>query len=138
MTAQYWCAWNPPKWLSGHSTSLESGSERAVSGSSHLLASWSPGYWGILCLIAWRAGGTGWEPHARWFMLGLGMLGVFLLIATGALGGHLAGRPTAVSHLFARAGREVFTTFQVPTATLAVILLAACALFAIAMISRRA
>jgi hypothetical protein len=102
------------------------------------LASWPLGYRGIVWLIDRRAGGTVWESHARWFMLGLGMLGVFLLIATGALGGHLAGRPTAVSHLFARAGREVFTTFQVPTATLAVILLAACALFAIAMISRRA
>jgi len=54
-------------------------------------------------------------------MAGLALLGSVLLGITGALGGHLIGIYTDVADALRFLGWEVYTTFYVPTVTIAVI-----------------
>lgn len=55
----------------------------------------------------------------RWVMAGLAILGSVLLGITGTLGGHLVGIYTDASEVLRLLGWEVYTTFYVPTFTLA-------------------
>ena len=67
---------------------------------NHLLAAtWSLAYWTLLLITRWMQGEAIWEGANRWVMLGLAALGAILLTITGTLGGHLAGKPTAVSQV---------------------------------------
>jgi hypothetical protein len=73
-------------------------------------------------LLATRIQGEAvWEGVMRRVMAGLAILGSALLGVTGTLGGHLVGIYTQVSDALRPLGWEVYTTFYVPTLTLAVI-----------------
>lgn len=86
-----------------------------------LLASWTVAYWALLLATRWIQGEAVWEGVMRWIMGGLAILGSVLLGITGTLGGHLVGIYTEVSQALRVLGWEVFTTFYVPTFTLAAI-----------------
>lgn len=106
-------------------------------GRNHLTAAtWSLAYWALLLVTCWRLGDRVWADTRRWIMLGLGALGAILLTVTGALGGHLAGNPTAVSKLFQLLGWEVYTTFYVPNFMLVLLVLAAVAMAVIGYVGR--
>jgi hypothetical protein len=98
-------------------------------GRNHLMAAtWSLAYWTLLLVTSWRLGDKVWVGARRWIILGLAALGAILLTITGSLGGHLSGSPSTVSQLFRLLGWEVYTTFYVPNAMLAFLVLAAAAL----------
>jgi hypothetical protein len=86
-----------------------------------LLATWTVGYWALLLATRWIHGEAVWEGLMRWIMAGLAVLGSVLLGITGTLGGHLVGIYTDVSQVLRLLGWEVYTTFYVPTYTLAVL-----------------
>lgn len=86
-----------------------------------LLASWTVAYWALLLAMRWLQGEAVWEGAMRWVMAGLALLGSVLLGITGTLGGHLVGIYTQVSDALRPLGWEVYTTFYVPTFTLAAI-----------------
>jgi len=91
-------------------------------GRNHMLiAAWAVAYWTLLLATRWIAGQAVWEGVTRWIMAGLALLGSALLGVAGTLGGHLAGVYTEVSDVLRLLGWEVYTTFYVPTATLAAI-----------------
>lgn len=107
-------------------------------GRNHLLAvTWSLVYWLLVMITRWRVGEAIWEGPGRWIMAGVAVLGAGLLSVAGTLGGHLVGTATAVSQLLRLLGWEVYTTFYVPDATLAVIALAAVVLVAIGLWASR-
>ncbi len=86
---------------------------------NHLLAAtWSLAYWTLLLITRWMQGEAIWEGANRWVMLGLAALGAILLTITGTLGGHLAGKPTAVSQVLHFLGWDVYDTFYLPDLTL--------------------
>ncbi len=88
-------------------------------GRNHMLmATWTLGYWTVLCVLAWRLGDDLWVGAKRWIMLGLAAIGVGALTITGTLGGSLAGNPTGISDLVRLMGWEVYTTFYVPNLVL--------------------
>jgi hypothetical protein len=106
-------------------------------GRNHLLvASWSLAYWALLLVISWRLGEAAWNGLQRWIMLGLAALGGGLYVVTGALGGHLAGAPSAMSQLFRLFGWEVYTTAYVPNFMLVLLLIAAAAMAVAGMAGR--
>lgn len=86
-----------------------------------LLAAWTVAYWTLLLATRWIQGEGVWTGVTRWVMAGLAILGGALLGITGTLGGHLVGIYTEVSQALRLLGWEVYTTFYVPTLTLAVI-----------------
>ena len=86
-----------------------------------LLASWTIAYWALLLVTRWLQGEAVWDGMMRWVMAGLAILGSVLLGITGTLGGHLVGIYTQVSDALRPRGWEVYTTFYVPTFTLAAI-----------------
>jgi len=95
-------------------------------GRNHMLmASWTLAYWILLWVTRLRLGPGVWVGSQRWVMLGLAALGAGLLAVTGTLGGKLAGNPSAVTGIVQRLGWDVNTTFFLPDAVLAVVLLAA-------------
>jgi hypothetical protein len=102
-----------------------------------LLATWTLAYWALLLATGWLQGAAVWEGPMRWIMAGLAILGSALLGITGTLGGHLIGVYTEVSEALRFLGWEVYTTYYVPYATLAVILVAAIVLAAIGIVGRR-
>ncbi len=88
-------------------------------GRNHMLmATWTLGYWTVLCVLAWRLGEALWVGVRRWIMFGLSAVGVGLLTITGTLGGSTAGNPSGISDLVRLLGWEVYTTFYVPDVTL--------------------
>ena len=88
-------------------------------GRNHMLmATWTLGYWTVLCVLAWRLGEALWAGVRRWIMFGLSAVGVGLLTITGTLGGSVAGNPSGISDLVRLLGWEVYTTFYVPDVTL--------------------
>ena len=86
-----------------------------------LLATWTLAYWALLLVTRWIQGEAVWVGLSRWVMAGLALLGAVLLGITGTLGGHLVGIYTDVSEMLRLLGWEVYTTFYVPTLTLAAI-----------------
>ncbi len=86
-----------------------------------LLAAWTVAYWALLLATRWLQGEAVWNGMMRWVMAGLAILGSVLLGITGTLGGHLVGIYTQVSDALRPLGWEVYTTFYVPTYTLAAI-----------------
>lgn len=86
-----------------------------------LLATWTVAYWALLLATRWIQGEAVWDGIMRWVMAGLAILGSALLGITGTLGGHLVGIYTEVSEALRFFGWEVYTTFYVPTLTLAAI-----------------
>ncbi|HET7680938.1 MAG TPA: hypothetical protein VFK79_12515 [Xanthobacteraceae bacterium] len=84
-----------------------------------LLATWTVAYWSLLLATRWIQGEAVWHGMMRWVMAGLAVLGSVLLGITGTLGGHLVGVYTEVSQVLRLLGWEVYTTFYVPTFTLA-------------------
>ena len=86
-----------------------------------LLATWTVAYWALLLATRWIQGEAVWDGMTRWIMGGLAILGSALLGITGTLGGHLVGIYTDVSQVLRLLGWEVYTTFYVPTFTLAVL-----------------
>jgi hypothetical protein len=86
-----------------------------------LLATWTTAYWALLLATRWIQGEAVWDGVMRWVMAGLAILGSVLLGITGTLGGHLVGIYTEVSEALRFLGWEVYTTFYVPTFTLAAI-----------------
>ena len=84
-----------------------------------LLATWTVAYWALLLATRWIQGEAVWDGAMRWVMAGLAILGSVLLGITGTLGGHLVGIYTDVSEVLRLLGWEVYTTFYVPTFTLA-------------------
>jgi hypothetical protein len=90
-----------------------------------LLATWTVAYWALLLVTRWLQGEAVWEGAMRWVMAGLAILGSVLLGITGTLGGHLVGIYTEVAEALRLLGWEVYTTFYVPTYTLALIVVAA-------------
>lgn len=86
-----------------------------------LLATWTVAYWALLLATRWLQGEAVWQGVMRWVMAGLALLGAALLGITGTLGGHLAGIYTQLSEALRPLGWEVYTTFYVPTSTLATI-----------------
>ena len=86
-----------------------------------LLATWTVAYWALLLATRWIQGEAVWDGMTRWIMGGLAILGSALLGITGTLGGHLVGIYTDVSEVLRLFGWEVYTTFYVPTFTLAVL-----------------
>lgn len=103
-----------------------------------LLAAWTTAYWALLLVTRWLQGEAVWDGAMRWVMAGLALLGSALLGITGTLGGHLVGIYTDVSKLLRWAGWEVNATFYVPTATLAVIVVASVLLVAVGFWGRSA
>jgi hypothetical protein len=101
-----------------------------------LLATWALAYWALLLATRWIQGEAVWEGPMRWVMAGLAILGSGLLGITGTLGGHLVGIYTEVSQVLRLLGWEVFTTYYVPSFTLALILVAAIILTAIGILGR--
>ncbi|MEX0751515.1 MAG: DUF2231 domain-containing protein [Xanthobacteraceae bacterium] len=91
-------------------------------GRNHVLvATWTVAYWALLLATRWIQGEAVWQEPMRWVMAGLALLGSVLLGITGTLGGHLVGIYTDVSEALRLLGWEVYTTFYVPTLTLALI-----------------
>jgi hypothetical protein len=91
-------------------------------GRNHMLiAAWTVAYWALLLATRWIHGEAVWHGVTRWIMAGLALLGSALLGVAGTLGGHLVGIYTEVSDVLRFLGWEVYTTFYVPTATLAAI-----------------
>ncbi len=91
-------------------------------GRNHMLvATWTLVYWALVLATRWLQGEAVWEGTMRWVMAGLAILGSALLGVTGTLGGHLVGIYTEVAAVLRLLGWEVYTTFYVPTLTLAVI-----------------
>jgi hypothetical protein len=90
-----------------------------------LLATWTLAYWAVLLATRWNRGEAVRAGPTRWVMAGLAILGSALLGITGTLGGHLVGIYTDVAAVLRLFGWEVYTTFYVPTVTLAVIGVAA-------------
>jgi hypothetical protein len=86
-----------------------------------LLATWTVAYWALVLATRWIQGEAVWNGMMRWVMAGLAILGSVLLGITGTLGGHLVGIYTEVSQALRLLGWEVYTTFYVPTFTLAAI-----------------
>jgi len=86
-----------------------------------LLATWTVAYWALLLATRWIHGEAVWDGVMRWIMAGLALLGSALLGITGTLGGHLVGIYTEVSDALRFLGWEVYTTFYVPTVTIAAI-----------------
>ncbi len=84
-----------------------------------LLATWTVAYWALLLATRWIQGEAVWDGAMRWVMAGLAILGSVLFGITGTLGGHLVGIYTDVSEVLRLLGWEVYTTFYVPTFTLA-------------------
>jgi hypothetical protein len=70
-------------------------------------------------------------------MAALALLGSVLLGITGTLGGHLVGNYTEVSDLLRWLGWEVYRTFYVPNATLAVLAAATILLIGIGWLGPR-
>lgn len=103
-----------------------------------LLASWTVAYWALLLAMRWLRGEAVWTGSSRWIMAGLALLGSFLLGVTGTLGGHLVGIYTELSRVLRMLGWEVFTTFYVPDATLAVIVVIALLLAGVGLAARGA
>lgn len=107
-------------------------------GRNHMLvATWTLAYWALMLAIRWAQGEAVWEGAGRWIMAGLAILGSVLLGIAGTLGGHLVGVYTEVSEALRLLGWEVYTTFYVPTAMLAVIAIAAIVLAAVGIFGRR-
>jgi hypothetical protein len=91
-------------------------------GRNHMLvATWTVAYWTLLLATRWIQGEAVWDGAMRWIMAGLALLGSTLLGITGTLGGHLVGIYTDVADALRFLGWEVYTTFYVPTFTIAVI-----------------
>lgn len=86
-----------------------------------LLATWTMAYWALLFATRWIQGEAVWQGPMRWVIAGLAVLGSALLGITGTLGGHLVGIYTDVSEVLRLFGWEVYTTFYLPTLTLAAI-----------------
>ena len=103
-----------------------------------LLATWTVAYWALLLATRWIQGEAVWDGAMRWIMGGLAILGSVLLGITGTLGGHLVGIYTDVSQALRLLGWEVYTTFYVPTITLAVIGLVTLLLVGVGMWQRAA
>jgi hypothetical protein len=102
-----------------------------------LLATWTTAYWALLLATRWIHGEAVWDGIMRWVMAGLAILGSALLGITGTLGGHLVGIYTEVSEVLRFFGWEVYTTYYVPNATLAAIVIAAGLLAAVGILGRR-
>ncbi len=108
-------------------------------GRNHLLlATWTVAYWTLLLATRWIQGEAVWDGAMRWVMAGLALLGSALLGITGTLGGHLVGIYTDVAEALRLLGWEVYTTFYVPTLTLAVLGVAAAALIGLGLWERAA
>jgi hypothetical protein len=107
-------------------------------GRNHMLvATWTLAYWALMLAIRWLQGEAVWQGASRWIMAGLAILGSALLGIAGTLGGHLVGVYTEVSEALRFLGWEVYTTYYVPNATLAAIVIAAGLLAAIGILGRR-
>jgi len=103
-----------------------------------LLATWTVAYWALLLATRWIQGEAVWNGMMRWVMAGLAILGSALLGITGTLGGHLVGIYTEVSQVLRLLGWEVYTTFYVPTFTLAAIGVVSLLLIGVGVWQRRA
>ena len=103
-----------------------------------LLATWTVAYWALLLATRWIQGEAVWNGMMRWVMAGLAILGSVLLGITGTLGGHLVGIYTDVSQVLRLLGWEVYTTFYVPTFTLAAIGVVTLLLIGVGLWQRRA
>jgi hypothetical protein len=96
-----------------------------------LLATWTLAYWTLILATRAIQGEAVWYGPSRWIMAGLAILGTGLLGITGTLGGHLIGVYSDLVHLLRFLGWEVYTTFYLPTLTLAALVVAAVVLVAI-------
>lgn len=103
-----------------------------------LLASWTLAYWIMVLIIRWHGGERVWQGVWRWIMVGLAMLGIGFQTLTGAVGGHLAGNPSAVSAIMSATGWEIYSTFYLPNWVLAVVVISAITLAALGVVGRRA
>lgn len=83
-----------------------------------LMGSWSLAHWTAFLVIRWINKDTVWQGANRWVMLGLAVLGTLLITFTGAVGGHIAGKPTTVSVVMGWLGWDVYHTFFIPDAML--------------------
>ncbi|QCK86875.1 heme ABC transporter permease [Phreatobacter aquaticus] len=107
-------------------------------GRNHVLAAaWTVAYWTLLLVTRWLQGAAIWVGMTRWVMLGLAGVGGLLLAITGSIGGHLMGTPTAASQALRLMGWEIYTTYYVPDATLALIVASAIGLVALGVWGRR-
>jgi uncharacterized membrane protein len=102
------------------------------------LATWTVAYWALLLATRWIHGEAVWDGMMRWVMGGLAILGSVLLGITGTLGGHLVGIYTDVSQVLRLLGWEVYTTFYVPTFTLAALVLVTLLLIGVGLWQRTA
>ncbi len=108
-------------------------------GRNHMLiAAWTVAYWALLLATRWIQGQAVWQGVTRWIMAGLALLGSALLGVAGTLGGHLVGIYTEVSDALRLLGWEVYTTFYVPTITLAAIGVATLLMIALGLWGRAA
>ena len=91
-------------------------------GRNHMLtATWSLAYFTLLMITRLMQGDALWHGMARWVMLALSGLGVVLVGITGTLGGHLVGNYTQVGEVLRLLGWEIYTTYYVPTLTIALL-----------------
>jgi hypothetical protein len=91
-------------------------------GRNHMLtATWSLAFFALLAFLRLKHGPAVWQGLIRWVMLVLSGVGVVLVGVTGTLGGHLLGNYTDLSRLLLQLGWDVYTTYYVPTSTLAVL-----------------
>lgn len=107
-------------------------------GRNHMaMATWTLAYWTVLCVLFWRLGDLLWAGANRWLALVLSAVGVAVLTITGTLGGSLSGNPSAVSEIVRMAGWETYTTFYVPSLTLAIMVGASVVLLVLGFWGRR-
>ncbi|WP_108445599.1 DUF2231 domain-containing protein [Halomonas denitrificans] len=93
-------------------------------GRNHLLMSlWSLGIFTMLTVLVWRAGAAAFDGARRWVLVLLALIGGLFFAATGTIGGHLVGAPTAFSEVLGLMGWEVYTTFYSPLWVIAVMVL---------------
>lgn len=108
-------------------------------GRNHMMAAtWSLFYWAAVLFLRWRTGERAWEGAInRLIMVVLGALGAGLLAITGTLGGHLHGAPAYLSEILRMLGLDVYQTYYVPNAALAVLVIVIVAMPALAIAAAR-
>lgn len=117
---------------------LETVSSSPLARNHILMATWTLAYWTVVAITRWRVGPTIWDGAGRWVMLLLALFGAAALTVTGTLGGHLAGTATAIAQIVRATGWEIYTTYYLPDATLAIVAGAVVLLLAVGWMGRRA
>ena len=109
-------------WLLGTQVwSWEAISSTPMGRNHALTATWSLAYFALLMITRLMQGDALWHGMARWVMLVLSGVGVVLVGVTGTLGGHLVGNYTQVGEVLRLLGWEIYTTYYLPTLTIALL-----------------